>query len=118
MNGFRSAGGGSGGKRGVSGGGCGGGCACGGGNAVRLANEPLLSLVLTCLRHQDDQKVCANSLALVMIRDLYRRDFDTGQCGDATVEEWRLCGIEEIFAHMVLLSTTTKELLMNKSLAS
>lgn len=64
-SGCRSAGGGSGGKRGVAGGSCGGGCACGGGNAVRLANEPLLSLVLTCLRHQDDQKVLLYAIARV-----------------------------------------------------
>lgn len=39
----------------------GGGCSCAGGNSVRLASEPLLSLVLTCLRHQDDQKVMQDS---------------------------------------------------------
>ncbi|CAG9782849.1 unnamed protein product [Diatraea saccharalis] len=51
-----SSSGGGGGKRGVGSSGCATACNCGGGGNVRLANEPLLSLVLTCLRHQDDQK--------------------------------------------------------------
>ncbi|XP_045454352.1 mediator of RNA polymerase II transcription subunit 12-like [Melitaea cinxia] len=46
-----SAGAGAGGKRGAGA----AGCACGAAG-VRLAHEPLLSLVLTCLRHQDEQK--------------------------------------------------------------
>lgn len=68
----RSASSNSGGKRGVSGASCAGACTCGGGSAVRLANEPLLSLVLTCLRHQDDQKArvltCCNPSIIFIFR--------------------------------------------------
>ncbi|XP_063890772.1 mediator of RNA polymerase II transcription subunit 12 isoform X1 [Helicoverpa armigera] len=79
-----SAGGGSGGKRGVSGGGCSGGCACGGGSAVRLANEPLLSLVLTCLRHQDDQKESLlSSIHTQLVHYLtHAREHERAACGD------------------------------------
>ncbi|XP_052753637.1 mediator of RNA polymerase II transcription subunit 12-like isoform X2 [Galleria mellonella] len=79
-----SSGGGSGGKRGVSGGGCGGGCSCGGGNAVRLANEPLLSLVLTCLRHQDDQKESLLSSIHAQLQHYltHARDHERSACND------------------------------------
>ncbi|KOB66209.1 Mediator of RNA polymerase II transcription subunit 12 [Operophtera brumata] len=46
-----SSGAGSGGKRGV-----GGGCSCAGGSAVRLANEPLLSLLQHYLTHARDHE--------------------------------------------------------------
>ncbi|KAJ0181317.1 hypothetical protein K1T71_003402 [Dendrolimus kikuchii] len=79
-----SAGGGSGGKRGVSSGNCGGGCACGGGSAVRLANEPLLSLVLTCLRHQDDQKdnLLSSIHAQLQHYLTHARDHERSACSD------------------------------------
>ncbi|KPJ13735.1 Mediator of RNA polymerase II transcription subunit 12 [Papilio machaon] len=79
-----SAGGGGGGKRGVSGM-SGSGCACGGAAAVRLANEPLLSLVLTCLRHQDDQKESLlSSIHAQLAHYLSRaREQERAACGDA-----------------------------------
>ncbi|XP_072935735.1 mediator of RNA polymerase II transcription subunit 12 isoform X2 [Epargyreus clarus] len=82
-----SAGGGGGGKRGVSG----GGCACGGAAAVRLANEPLLSLVLTCLRHQDDQKEALLSSVHTQLQHYltHAREHERSACSgaDAWAEE-------------------------------
>ncbi|XP_030027679.1 mediator of RNA polymerase II transcription subunit 12 isoform X3 [Manduca sexta] len=84
-----SSSGGGGGKRGVSGAGCGGGCACGGGSAVRLANEPLLSLVLTCLRHQDDQKESLLSSIHAQLQHYltHARDHERSACNDTWQDE-------------------------------
>lgn len=84
-----SAGGGASGKRGVSSAGCGGGCACSGGNAVRLANEPLLSLVLTCLRHQDDQKENLLSAVHNQLQHYltHAREHERSACGDGWQDE-------------------------------
>ncbi|XP_062528646.1 mediator of RNA polymerase II transcription subunit 12 isoform X2 [Bombyx mori] len=81
--------GGSGGKRGVSSGACGGGCACGGSNAVRLANEPLLSLVLTCLRNQDDQKESLLSSIHAQLQHYltHARDHERSACNDTWHDE-------------------------------
>ncbi|KAJ2943837.1 hypothetical protein O0L34_g8164 [Tuta absoluta] len=75
---------GSGGKRGVSSGSCGGACQCGGGNAVRLANAPLLSLVLTCLRNQDDQKESLLSSIHAQLQHYltHAREHERAACAD------------------------------------
>ncbi|CAH2068907.1 unnamed protein product, partial [Iphiclides podalirius] len=80
-----SAGGGGGGKRG----GGGGACACGGATSVRLANEPLLSLVLTCLRNQDDQKESLLSSIHAQLQHYlgHARDHERSACGDAWQDE-------------------------------
>lgn len=79
-----SSGAGGGGKRGVSGGACAGGCVCGSNNNVRLAHEPLLSLVLTCLRHQDDQKENLLSSIHVQLQHYltHARDHERSSCND------------------------------------
>ncbi|XP_026323526.1 mediator of RNA polymerase II transcription subunit 12-like isoform X6 [Hyposmocoma kahamanoa] len=84
-----STGAGSGGKRGVSGSSCGGGCGCGGGNNIRLANEPLLSLVLTCLRHQDDQKESLLSSIHAQLQHYltHTRDHERSTCSDSWQDE-------------------------------
>ncbi|CAH4017296.1 unnamed protein product [Pieris brassicae] len=83
-----SAGGGGGGKRGVGSAACGGSCACAA-SALRLANEPLLSLVLTCLRHQDDQKESLLSSIHAQLQHYlnHARDHERSACGDTWQEE-------------------------------
>ncbi|CAH0406083.1 unnamed protein product [Chilo suppressalis] len=79
-----SSGGGSG-KRGVGSSGCATACNCGGGGNVRLANEPLLSLVLTCLRHQDDQKqesLLSSIHAQLQHYLTHARDHERSACSD------------------------------------
>ncbi|XP_068629231.1 mediator of RNA polymerase II transcription subunit 12-like isoform X2 [Battus philenor] len=80
-----SAGGGGGGKRGVSS----GACACGGATSVRLANEPLLSLVLTCLRHQDDQKESLLGSIHAQLQHYlsHARDHERAACSDTWQDE-------------------------------
>ncbi|OWR43228.1 mediator of RNA polymerase 2 transcription subunit 12 protein [Danaus plexippus plexippus] len=58
------------------------GCSCGS-PAVRLANEPLLSLVLTCLRNQDDQKESLLSSIHAQLSHYltHARDHDRSACG-------------------------------------